>query len=52
MLLLDEPTEGLDATTAGRLIERLRVTVPATTVVVATHDPGVIAAADDVIELG
>lgn len=41
VLLLDEPSTGLDSMAVGRLIERLRDVVASGTLVVAvTHDPG------------
>jgi ABC-type transport system involved in cytochrome bd biosynthesis fused ATPase/permease subunit len=39
VLLLDEPTEGVDRATAGELMGRLRRFLPTSTLVVATHDP-------------
>jgi ATP-binding cassette subfamily C protein CydC len=38
LLLLDEPTEGLDSATATRLLAGVRAFDPAATVVVALHD--------------
>ena len=38
LLLLDEPTEGLDHHTARALLENLRSALPATTIVAAIHD--------------
>ncbi|MEM8729670.1 MAG: ATP-binding cassette domain-containing protein [Pseudomonadota bacterium] len=37
LLLLDEPTEGLDAATADRVLSALRATLPDTTCLVALH---------------
>ncbi|MBB2770637.1 zinc ABC transporter ATP-binding protein AztA [Mycolicibacterium monacense] len=53
LLLLDEPTTGLDATTGALVIGHLRrLTADGTTVVTATHDPEVVRAADHRIDLG
>jgi ATP-binding cassette subfamily C protein CydC len=38
LLLLDEPTEGLDRQTARALLENLRSALPGTTVIAAIHD--------------
>jgi ATP-binding cassette subfamily C protein CydC len=38
LLLLDEPTEGLDPFTARALLENLRSALPGTTIVAAVHD--------------
>src|ERR1700752_579002 len=38
VLLLDEPTEGLDTATAGQLLAGLRTTLPHTVLVIALHD--------------
>jgi ATP-binding cassette subfamily C protein CydC len=38
LLLLDEPTEGVDRETARALLENLRVALPAATIVAAIHD--------------
>ncbi len=38
VLLLDEPTEGLDAATAARLLAGVRAFAPTASVVVALHD--------------
>jgi zinc/manganese transport system ATP-binding protein len=52
LLLLDEPTTGLDAATATLVIAHLRRLVnEGTTVVAATHDAAVIHAADHRIDL-
>ncbi|MCB9686988.1 MAG: ABC transporter ATP-binding protein [Alphaproteobacteria bacterium] len=49
LLLLDEPTASLDASTAERLVDTLRELRPGRTVVVATHDPRVWRRADRVV---
>lgn len=52
LVLADEPTGALDANSAATVIDALRTAVAnGATVVVATHDPRVVAAADDVIRL-
>lgn len=52
-ILADEPTSFQDAGHAGAVVDALRTTAHAgTAVLVATHDPLVIAAADRVIVLG
>ncbi len=52
LVLADEPTGALDANSAATVIEALQTAVAqGATVVVATHDPHVVAAADDVIRL-
>jgi ATP-binding cassette, subfamily C, bacterial CydC len=38
LLLLDEPTEGLDHRTARTLLENLRAALPGTTIIAAIHD--------------
>jgi ATP-binding cassette, subfamily C, bacterial CydC len=38
LLLLDEPTEGLDHRTARALLENLRTALPGTTIIAAIHD--------------
>jgi ABC-type transport system involved in cytochrome bd biosynthesis fused ATPase/permease subunit len=50
LLLLDEPTAGLDADAEGTLLRSLRGS--GTTAVVVSHRPAVLAAADRVIEVG
>ncbi|BBZ04503.1 ABC transporter ATP-binding protein [Mycolicibacterium chitae] len=53
LLLLDEPSTGLDTCSAARLIEQLhRCAGTGTTVIVATHDSVLIEAADQFVELG
>jgi len=50
VLLLDEPTAGLDAATEARVLDTLRAQAAAGRIVlIATHHPRVIAAADRVI---
>ena len=53
MLLLDEPTAGLDAETEARVLDTLRAQAAAGRIVlIAAHHPRVLAAADRVIRLG
>ncbi|GAB3706387.1 thiol reductant ABC exporter subunit CydD [Mariniluteicoccus flavus] len=49
LLVLDEPTAGLDADTETRVLEAVRAT--GASALVVTHRPAVIAAADDVVEV-
>ena len=52
LLLLDEPTTGLDTDSAGVVIGHLRrLAGEGTTVVTATHDPAVVQTADRCIDL-
>ena len=52
VLLADEPTAALDSATALLLLEQLRlVAARGTTIVIASHDPAVIGAADHVVNL-
>jgi subfamily B ATP-binding cassette protein MsbA len=51
VLLLDEPTAGLDQRTAERVLAPLRVASGRRTVIVVTHDPVVLPFADRVIHL-
>jgi predicted glycosyltransferase/ABC-type cobalamin/Fe3+-siderophores transport system ATPase subunit len=53
ILLLDEPTTGLDAATQAEIVSVLRKEIldEKTTVVIATHDPRLIEGADEVIML-
>ena len=52
LLLLDEPTGSLDAVSAAAVRSALEHLPRWVTVVTATHDPGVAAAADRVVVLG
>lgn len=52
VLLLDEPTAGLDAATESRVLEALRAEATAgRLILIAAHHPGVLAAADQVVTL-
>lgn len=52
VLVLDEPTAHLDAISRTQLLERLRDAAgQGRTVIVATHEPEVVAAADAVVEI-
>jgi ABC-type cobalamin/Fe3+-siderophores transport system ATPase subunit len=51
VLVLDEPTTGLDSAAAVQLVETLRAVSKRRTVIVASHDPLVQAAADRVVTL-
>ncbi|WP_304107780.1 ATP-binding cassette domain-containing protein, partial [Mycolicibacterium bacteremicum] len=52
LILLDEPTTGLDSASAALVIDHLRhLVADGTTVVAATHDAAVIAAADGRLDL-
>jgi len=51
VLILDEPTTGLDRAARDRLLEPLRALTRGRTAIVITHDPAVIAWADRAIEL-
>jgi len=51
VLILDEPTTGLDARAAARFLDTLRELSADRTVIIATHDVSVLAAADSVIRL-
>jgi len=53
LLLLDEPTAGLDCATEARVIATLRVQAAAgRLILVASHRPAVLAAADRVVRIG
>ena len=52
LVLADEPTASLDRVTAAQLVDVLRAFADAgTTIGVATHDPALVDAADDVVRL-
>jgi ABC-type multidrug transport system fused ATPase/permease subunit len=51
VLVLDEPTTGLDSAARDRLLEPLRAVTRGRTTIVITHDPAVAAWADRAIEL-
>jgi putative ABC transport system ATP-binding protein len=52
LLLADEPTAELDAVAAGALVDAMRGLIDrGATLVVASHDPAVIGAADHVVTL-
>ncbi|MDQ5834909.1 MAG: ABC transporter ATP-binding protein, partial [Actinomycetota bacterium] len=51
VVVLDEPTTGLDSDTAQRLIEPLRALLAGRTAVLITHDPQLLRVADRVIRL-
>jgi thiol reductant ABC exporter CydD subunit len=52
VLLLDEPTAGLDADTETETVRRLRDRVRSRTTVVVTQRPAVLALADRIVDLG
>jgi ATP-binding cassette, subfamily B, bacterial len=51
VLVLDEPTTGLDTDSAERLLAVIRRFAASHTVILITHDPRVVATADDVLYL-
>jgi ABC-type multidrug transport system fused ATPase/permease subunit len=51
VLILDEPTTGLDAASTDRLLAVIRRFAADHAAIVITHDPRVTAAADDVLRL-
>jgi ATP-binding cassette subfamily C protein CydC len=51
LLLLDEPTEGLDAPLAKRVLEGIRKTLPDAAILMAAHRPEEVAFADRVVAL-
>jgi ATP-binding cassette, subfamily C, bacterial CydC len=52
ILVLDEPTEGLDARTEQKVVTRLKLRTAGKTVLVITHRPACLALADRVVRLG
>jgi len=51
VLIMDEPTTGLDPASAVALMPLLRTTMADRTIIVITHDHGVAASADDILPL-
>jgi len=51
LLLLDEPTEGLDNVTAAEVMANLRGALPDAAILMASHKPVEIAAADRILPL-
>ena len=51
VLVLDEPTTGLDAAAKAAVLGPLRTLAAGRTTLVITHDPEVLAWADEVVEL-
>ena len=51
VLVLDEPTEGLDATTATAVLAGIRLILPEAAILIASHRSAEVAAADRVIAL-
>ena len=52
VVVLDEPTEHLDAPTADALVEDLLAATAGAAVLVITHDPALVARCDRVVEIG
>ncbi len=52
VLVLDEPTAGLDPASVGRLMPRLRAAMGDRAVILMTHNQALAAEADDVLTLG
>lgn len=52
LLLLDEPTEALDADTERQVVQALPALVAGRTVVITSHRPALESAADQVVDLG
>ena len=51
MLILDEPTTGLDAAARDALLDPLKALARGRTTIVISHDPAVLRWADRVVEL-
>lgn len=51
LLLLDEPTEGLDAPIAKRVLQGLRTALPGAAILMAAHRPEEVAFADRIVNL-
>jgi ATP-binding cassette, subfamily B, bacterial len=52
VVVLDEPTTGLDAEAAARVMGPLRALLHGRTAVIVTHDPALLDCADRVVEMG
>ncbi|HEY3465208.1 MAG TPA: thiol reductant ABC exporter subunit CydD [Amycolatopsis sp.] len=52
LLLLDEPTEGVDAETEAAILDRLPAVLAGRTAVIVSHHPAVLARCDRVVSLG
>ena len=52
ILVLDEPTEGLDAATEQRVVERLRERLRGRTALVITHRPACFSLGQQVVRMG
>ncbi|KDN18750.1 thiol reductant ABC exporter subunit CydD [Amycolatopsis rifamycinica] len=52
LILLDEPTEGVDAETEAAILERLPKVLAGRTAVLVSHHPAVLARCDRVVSLG
>nr|WP_225956683.1 thiol reductant ABC exporter subunit CydD [Amycolatopsis lexingtonensis] len=52
LILLDEPTEGVDAETEAAILERLPKVLAGRTAVIVSHHPAVLARCDRVVSLG
>jgi len=52
VLLLDEPTEGLDGATEQTVVERLKVRLQGTTLLVVTHRPACLQLAERIVRIG
>jgi len=51
VVVLDEPTTGLDAAARAQVLDALGALLPGRTTIVVSHDPAVLARADRVVEL-